>query len=147
MKDLKNILVGVDFNKKTEKLLEKAQNLAKQFNAKLWLLHVATPLPEYIGFESTANYTMADRENFVSEEKEKIALYAKEMKENGVEAEGLLLEGATIDVILEEANLLKVDLIVCGHEEHNLLYNMFFGSISSILVRKSKIPVLVYPLD
>ncbi len=147
MKDLKNILVGVDFNKKTEQLLEKAQNLAKHYNAKLWLLHVATPLPEYVGFESTTHYTVADRENFVSEEKDKIAAYAQKIKEAGVEAKGLLLEGATIDVILEEANLLNVDLIVCGHEEHNLLYNMFFGSISSALVRRSKIPVLVYPLD
>ncbi len=141
------ILVGVDFNKKTDELLEKAESLAKKYDAKLWLLHVATPLPEYVGFEVTPNYATADRQEFINAEKKRIADYADKMKKNGVDAEGLLLEGATIDVILDESNKLDVDLIVCGHQEHNFLYNMLFGSVSSSLVRKAKIPVLVYPLS
>lgn len=141
------ILVGVDFNRKTDELLNKAEKLAKKFSAKLWLLHVATPLPEYVGFEVSPHYVATDQNEFIREEKKRIAAYAQKMQDNGVDAQGLLLEGATIDVILEEAKQLNVDLIVCGHQEHNFLYNMLFGSVSASLIRKTKIPVLVYPLS
>ena len=36
---MKNILVGVDFDEKTEDLIEKVKVLAKKYGAKLWLLH------------------------------------------------------------------------------------------------------------
>jgi nucleotide-binding universal stress UspA family protein len=143
---MKNILVGLDFDDKTDLLLEKAGDLAKKFEAKLWLLHVASPLPDYAGIESIPSYSISAREKLVRDEQNTVQNYAKKLSKKGVQAEGIMLEGATIDIILNQAEKMHVDLIVCGHHEHNFLYNMIFGSVSSSLVRRSKTPVLVYPL-
>jgi nucleotide-binding universal stress UspA family protein len=59
----------------------------------------------------------------------------------------MLVQGATIEMIMEEAEKLKVDLIIAGHEEHNFLYKAFVGSVSRQIIRKSKIPVLIVPLE
>ena len=72
---------------------------------------------------------------------------SNELKEKGVTAEGLLVQGATIEMIMEESKKLNVDLIIAGHHEHSFLYNAFVGSISGQIVKKSKIPVLIIPLD
>jgi nucleotide-binding universal stress UspA family protein len=52
---MKNILVGVDFDEKTEVLIEKAQEIAKRFNAKLWLLHVVYSTFDSISSRSFRN--------------------------------------------------------------------------------------------
>jgi nucleotide-binding universal stress UspA family protein len=143
---MKNILVGVDFDEKTEVLIEKAQEIAKRFNAKLWLLHVVSPLPEYVGFDATPHYVRDDREEELERMKKRLDDYATTIVDKGVETEGIIMEGPTTDVILTESKELGVDLIVCGHHDHNLMYKMLFGSVSAAVVQKSRIPVLVFPL-
>ena len=49
--------------------------------------------------------------------------------------------------LLDEAKKLKIDLIIIGMHEHNLLYRAFLKVTSSVLIKKSKIPILVVPLD
>jgi nucleotide-binding universal stress UspA family protein len=144
--EMKNILVGVDFNEKTELLIAKAQELAERYDAKLWLLHAVAPLPDFVGFDVVTNYTNDGMETILENEQKVLEDYVNKMKLKGIDAEGILIQGATIDVIVEESQKQKVDLIVCGHHEHNFLYNIFFGSISLAVIRHSDIPVLVYPL-
>jgi nucleotide-binding universal stress UspA family protein len=143
---MKNILVGVDFDEKTEVLIENAQEVAKRFDAKLWLLHVVSPLPEYVGFDATPHYVRDDREEELERMKIKLDEYAGTIAEKGVTCEGIVMQGVTTDTILTESKELGVDLIVCGHHEHNLLYKMLFGSISAAVVQRSRIPVFVFPL-
>lgn len=143
---MKNILVGIDFDQKTEFLLEKAKDLAKKYSAKLWLLHAVPPLPEFVGFDATPHYATEYRTEEMEIERKRLENYTEIIKHDGVDAESVLLQGATINVILEESKELNVDLIICGHHEHNLLYNLFFGSVSAAIVRNSDIPVLVFPL-
>ena len=143
---MKNILIGIDFNEKTGVLIEKAMEVAKRYDAKLWLLHVTSPPPEYVGFDATPHYVRDECDGILEHEKNVLQKEAEEITQKGVKAEGILIEGATIDTIVAEANKLEVDLIICGHQEHNFMYNMLFGSVSSSLVKKSKIPVLVIPL-
>lgn len=42
---MKNILVGIEFEEQSMQILERAQELAKSFKAKLWLIHIAAPDP------------------------------------------------------------------------------------------------------
>ena len=144
---MKNILVGIDLNEKTKELIEKAQELAKKENAKLWLLHVNSPLPEYVGIDyippsSSSNVVETMKET----RRKRLTQYVNELKAQGLEVEGIFLEGPATSQILNESEKLNVDLIICGHHEHSILYNMLFGSVSASVVRNSHIPVLVYPL-
>ena len=46
-----NILVTVDFDENTNLLVNKAFELGQKFGAKVWLLHIAAPEPDFIGYK------------------------------------------------------------------------------------------------
>lgn len=143
---MKNILLGIDFHDKTETLIQKAVAFTKQINAKLWLLHVAAPDPDFIGFEAGPQFIRDERADKLWDEHKKLWNYKQEIEQQGVDAEGLLIQGATIETILEESIKLEIDVIITGYHEHNFLYNAFFGNTSIQIIKNSTIPVLVFPL-
>ena len=48
---MKNIIVPIDFSNVTDKVVANAADIATSFSAKLWLIHVAAPDPEFVGYE------------------------------------------------------------------------------------------------
>lgn len=142
---MKNILIGIDFDENTETLIQKGIELAEKFNSKLWLLHVAAPDPDFVGYEVGPQYIRDGRADELKDEHKKLFKYAEELNGKGMDTEALLVQGATIEQILDKSKELKIDLIIAGYHEHSFLYNAFFGSTSSELIRKSDIPVLVVP--
>lgn len=143
---MKNILVALDFNDGEKLLLEKAYELATAFKSKVWLLHVSAPDPDFISYEVGPQYIRDTRAEDLRKEHRQIQEYANSLKERNVDADGLLIQGATIEMVLEESEKLNIDLIITGHQEHGFLYEAFVGSVSSEIVKKSKMPVLVVPL-
>lgn len=55
--------------------------------------------------------------------------------------------GTPADELLDVAQAERADLVVVGARSHNLLYEIFLGSVAKEVVRKSKIPVLVQRLE
>ena len=51
-----NILVCIDFSDSTEKIVSTSEKLAKDVSAKLWILHVAEPEPDFVGYEVGPQY-------------------------------------------------------------------------------------------
>ncbi|WP_370390043.1 universal stress protein [uncultured Winogradskyella sp.] len=144
---MKNILVTIDFDSGEEKLLETALTMANKFSAKVWLLHVTAPDPEFVGYDVGPQYIRDFRAEELRNEHKTLQEFAKRLEQKGIDAEGLLIQGATLEMILNEAQKLKIDLIIVGYEQHNFLYEALIGSVSSKLIKKSKIPVLVVPLE
>jgi len=144
---MKNILVTVEFEEKSNLLLEMATEMALKFNAKVWLVHVAAPEPDFIGYSTGPQYIRDTLAQDLREEHRMIQGFADNMKTKGIDAEGLLVQGATTDVIVEEANKLNVDLIIIGHHKHGFIYNLFMVSTDDSLIENSNIPVLTIPLD
>lgn len=144
---MKNILVTIDFDKNEQLLIEKAFQLATPFNSKIWLMHIAVPDPDFVGYEVGPQYIRDGRAEELRKEHKLLQEYTIKLKKNGAQAEGILVQGATIEMVIEEAKKLNIDLIIAGHHEHNFLYKAFVGSVSSEIVKKSKIPVLLVPLD
>ena len=144
---MKNILVGIDFHEKTESLIQHSVDFAKKIKAKLWLLHVASPDPDFIGFEAGPQFIRDERAEKLWDEHKKLWEFTQKIEQKGVDADGLLIQGATIETILEESIKLNIDLIITGYHEHNFLYNAFFGNTCIQIIKESKIPVLVFPLD
>jgi nucleotide-binding universal stress UspA family protein len=144
---MKNILVTIDFNKNEELLIDKAFQLAESFDSKLWLMHIAAPDPDFVGYEVGPQYIRDSRASDLRKEHKLLQEYATALKKKGVESEGLLVQGATIEMIIEESKKLNVDLIIAGNHEHGFFYNAFVGRMSVKVIKKSKIPVLIVPLD
>lgn len=144
---MKNILVTVDFDKGETLLIEKAFQMANAFGSKLWLMHIAAPDPDFVGYDVGPEYIRDSRASELRKEHRQIQAYSETLKKRGVESEGLLVQGATIEMIIKESKKLNVDLIIAGHHEHGFFYKAFVGSVSAEIIKKSKIPVLIIPLD
>ncbi|MEL0456666.1 universal stress protein [Flavobacteriaceae bacterium SZ-1-7] len=144
---MKNILVSIDFDGNEQVLLDNAVMLAQKFGSKIWVLHIAAPNPDFVGYEVGPRFERDFRANQLREEHKKIQEYSDNLEQKGLHAEALLIQGATVETIMEKANDLNIDLIIAGHSDHDFLYKAFIGSVSSQIIKKSKIPVLIVPLD
>ena len=87
---MKNILVTVDFNKNEELLIDKALELAKSFDSKLWLMHIAAPDPDFVGYEVGPQYIRDSRAAEIRKEHRLLQEYTIKLKEKEVNTEGLL---------------------------------------------------------
>ncbi|CDF80402.1 universal stress protein, UspA family [Formosa agariphila KMM 3901] len=143
---MKNILVTIDFNGKEKVLLEKAYELALAFKSKLWIMHIAAPDPDFVGYGVGPDEVRNDRADELRAEHRKLQEYSKNMTDRGVDADGLLVDGATIETILKSAEKLNAELIITGHEEHGFFYRAIMGSTAEQLLEESKIPLMIVPL-
>jgi nucleotide-binding universal stress UspA family protein len=144
---MKNILVTLDLDKKESLLIDKALQLAKGFKSKIWLLHITAPDPHFVGYEAGPQHIRDNRAEELKKQRQIIQEYSSNLKQEGVSAEGIFIQGATIEMILEKSKKLNIDLIIAGHHKHGFFYKAFIGSVSSQIIKKSKIPVLIVPLD
>jgi len=49
---MRNILAAVDFSPISDLVIARASELAQAFGSALWLVHVAAPDPDFVGYES-----------------------------------------------------------------------------------------------
>lgn len=144
---MKNILVTVDFEEQVELLMDKAFELAQAFDSKIWLMHVAAPDPDFVSYSVGPQYIRDFRAEDLKKEHRQLQAYVNDLQKKGVEAEGLLIQGATTELIINESTKLDVDLIMTGHHDRSFFYNALFGSVSAQIIKKSKIPVLIVPFE
>lgn len=147
MRDIKNILVAVDFNDAVADLLGYAEGIAEKFEAKVWVLHVAEPNPDFVGYEPGPQYIRDFKAEELREEHRNLQMYCDNFLSDNIEKEALLIQGSTVEAVLEEAKKLKIDLLVVGTQEHSFLYNLLQESVSLSLLKKSHIPLLAIPIN
>lgn len=142
---MKNILVAINFDKNDQLLLDKAFELANPFNAKLWLVHIAAPEHDFVGYEVGPQHIRDIRAEELRKEHKLIQKLANTLEKKGVTTEALLIHGATVEMIIEEAKKLHADMVIVGRSKRNFFYKTFVGSISKGIIKKSTIPVLIVP--
>jgi nucleotide-binding universal stress UspA family protein len=143
---MKNILVTIDFEEKGNALIEKAAEMAAKFNAKLWLVHVAAPDPDFIGFEVGPQYVRDVLAKDLRKEHRLLQDFANQLKSKNIKAEGLLVQGTTIETIVDLTDKLSIDLIVIGKNKRGFFFKTFMVSTDESLLELSNVPVLVVPL-
>lgn len=140
------ILVAIDFSPITTLVLEKTKEIALKANASVWLTHIVAPDPDFIGYEVGPQ---TERDFIARKFHEKhIALQdlAKKLREEKVQIIPLLLQGPTVETILQEADDIDADMIIAGSHGHGMMYNIFIGSISKEILKHSSRPVLIVPV-
>ena len=141
------ILALIDFSEATNAVVAAATKLAVAVDAEVLLLHVVEPDPDFVGYEVGPQYIRDSRAAELRKEHRQLQEYANKLNKNGANTEALLVQGATIEMVIEEAKKLNIDLIITGHHEHNYLYQAFVGSVSAEIIKRSKIPVLLVPIE
>ena len=68
------------------------------------------------------------------------------MRQAGLEATALLVQGPIVETILAEAKKMKVDLLIVGSHGFGALYDLVVGSSSRGVLKDTEIPVLVVPV-
>ena len=141
-----DILVPLDFSEVTLEVIDQASLLARSLDAKLWLIHVATPEPEFIGYE-TGPQTVRDRVALeLRQEHRSTQQVAEKLRRSGLDVTALCPQGATVRTILQEAEKLDVDLIVMGSHGRGALHRALLGSVSEGVLHKATCPVMIIPV-
>lgn len=136
---MKTILVPTDFSEPAKNAIEYAVKLAKEFHMNLQLLHlfhVPIPPPMDIPVDiHTSEMIQKQKEAVLKKEAE--AIHEK----YGVKVNYSVKVNFAVDGILDE----KADLIVIGMQGANNLSDVLMGSVTTSVLRESKIPVFVIP--
>jgi nucleotide-binding universal stress UspA family protein len=139
------LLMAVDLSESTQTIVEKVEEINKEYPSKVWILHNAEPEPDFVEFKVdplAARETLAKK--FHNEHRQ-IQEIANRLRKAGLDATALLVHGATVETILKEASDLDVDMIVVGTHGRGAMYQLLVGSVSEGILRKSRYPVLVIP--
>ena len=139
------VLVAVDLSTSTEKILKTVEVVAEALSAKVWLLHVAEPDPDYVGWEAGPQTVRDMQAEEFRNQHRLIQRIADRLSGKGIDITALLIQGSTADTILEEASKMTANMIVVGSHGRGLAYQLVVGSVSEMVLRKSECPVLVVP--
>ena len=142
---MKNILVLIDFTDITDNVLNHGRLWSKSFGAKCWLMHVAAPDPEFVGYEIGPKYIRDDRSKVLQQEHRDLTAMKKTMESDGVDCEALLVQGYVNETILDEIKRLNIDVIIMGNKRHGKLYEVVVGSVGREILRNAEVPVVVVP--
>lgn len=143
---MKNLLIAIDFKENFQNLIDQGIQIAEKFNSKIWLLHIAAPDPDFVGYGVGPQYIRDSKAEEMRKEHRMLQDATAKIRTMGIQAEGLLIQGPTVETILEEAVKLKIDLIVIGRRDHGFFYKAIIGDTSSDVISDSNIPILVVPI-
>lgn len=142
---MRTILAAIDFSDVTERLLELARDMALAHGAALHLIHVEAPEPDFVGYDPGPQHV---RDNVAHEAarhfKEENAL-RNQLREQGIDAHSVVLQGPSVEKILEEAQRISADLIMVGSHGHGAVYHLLLGSVGEGVLKRATCPVLVVP--
>lgn len=140
----KNILVAVDLSQDSARILDKARNLAKQYDAELSMVHVIEPIAVGYAVEVTSVDIEGLHEEVTKQAKSSLAEMGKNI---GIPEHRLhTVLGQPAREIRELAKKIEADLIIMGgHGRHG--WELLFGSTSSSVTHGAGCDLLIVHID
>jgi len=136
MLPFKTILFATDFSPASKVAFEVAGALARDYRARLIVVHVIEPVQ--LGFSEFNAYVGPDEDKGVAMG----LLQAIRSPAPTVTIEHRLLEGNAANVIVESAEETGADLIVMGTHGRSGLSRLVMGSVAEEVLRRAPCPVL-----
>ena len=143
---MKTIIVAVDFSNITSILIDKTAEMAKYQKARVYIIHVAAPDPEFIGYKVGPIHERASRASELKKEKKALEQLAERLRELGVDAIPLLIQGATSELILNETQSLGAGLLIMGTHGHGVAVTALLGSTSHQVIKTCFLSYFTDPL-
>lgn len=138
----RTILLATDLSARSDRALDRAVQLARQWSSKLLIVHALEKppagAPGWTQFEETPSWRRpADPAQMVVEQIRRDA--QSEVKDLDVR----VVDGEPADVVMQTAERERADLIVVGTARSETFGRMMLGKTIEQLVRKSPVSVLV----
>jgi nucleotide-binding universal stress UspA family protein len=141
-----NILIALDLSDACSKIVDCARTLLVNApSPKVWVVHVADPDPEFVGYEAGPQSVRDAVAHRFHQEHRSLQEWAEKLRAGQVDCTALLVQGSYAEAILREAEKLKADVIVVGSHGKGMARQLLLGSASEEVIRRSGIPVLVVP--
>jgi nucleotide-binding universal stress UspA family protein len=136
--DIRHILFPADFSACCQAAFRYAQALARDYEARLLVLHAATP-PAFLSYGELekALHRPADYQGQLTEQLQRLYAVASPLV-----AEYLVVVGDPATEILKAARGSSCDLIVMGTEGRTGLGRLVMGSVAEQIVRSAACPVM-----
>jgi nucleotide-binding universal stress UspA family protein len=142
---MRQVLAALDFSPLGDEVVAFAAGLAQACGAELTLLHVAAPDPAFVGYEVGPQHVRDQRAGELRSEHRRLEELGETLRGRGLHARALLVQGATVETILAEAERRGADLIVVGAHRRGRLSKVLLGSVSEALLRRAPCPVAILP--
>lgn len=138
MKEIKSILVPVDFSANSKKVLDSAEYITAKFGADLFVVFVVQSLDDYSGFFIPHMPVAKFEEEMVQGAERKMESFLAGKKV----VEAKVLSGDVGEEILGYADQKGIDLIIMGTHGYKGLERIMFGSIAERVVKSAPCPVM-----
>jgi len=155
--DITKILIGIDESKYADHAAAYGFNLARKFNASVGIVTIIEPIPAAISpmndatfglpFEGAAEATSVDMINTQNNAADSLLNRIVQKYGEGLEVTRYTDYGPSSDGIVSCGATFGADLIVIGTHHRSGFDRLLMGSVAEHVVRDSKVPVLVVPLN
>jgi nucleotide-binding universal stress UspA family protein len=136
MLPIQTILYPTDFSPRSEPIFRLAHALARDYQARLVVLHVLPP--PAVTYGQTLTERAVESERQTAQE----LMRRLEVPDSKVPVEHRLEEGDPAGVILEVAKQLRCDLIIMGTHGRSGVARLLMGSVAEDVSRKAGCPVI-----
>lgn len=141
---IKNILLPTDFSKISLTAAEYAVELAKEYNAKLHILHVLEKTPPILAIRSLDLSREKIIESIDADAQSQMDHCIKSIKRPAdIEIIPVIRKGIDYEEIIKYSKEKKIDIIVIATHGRTGILHTLLGSVAEKVIRYSKIPVLV----
>lgn len=142
LKDVKKILVPIDFSDNSQKVFEAATNVAIKFGAELLSIFVVQSFEDYSGFFVPHMPVLQFQEEMQGSAEKKMAAFLEANLPAGLVGSGKVVVGDVGEEIVAFAAREKIDMIVMGTHGYKGLERVLFGSVAEQVVKTAACPVL-----
>ncbi len=136
--DFSRILLGTDGSRDTARATARALDLARAYGGSVRVVSVVDTPSDYHLWNNVIEEMTKQCRTFVDH-------VAKEAEPLGVAVETGVLQGDTVDSLLEEAERISAKLIVLGTHGRTGLRRLLMGGVASGVLRQNRFPILVSP--
>jgi nucleotide-binding universal stress UspA family protein len=144
---LKNILLALDLKENDTELVKQALAMASKFSSKVWLIHIAAPDPDFVGYGVGPKYIRDARADTLKTEHKQLQQHMLHFEKESIACEALLIAGPTVETLAQEVKKLAVDLLIIGNKRHGFLYETFVGNTTKQIIEELAIPLLLVPIQ
>ncbi len=138
----KKILLTTDFSEISARAVIHAISIVKKYKSKLYILHVLEPIlspAEYSWAGIQIDDIEANRQEYAEK---KLMEWCETHLPEDIATRLLIRKGTAIFEILSAIKEHEIDLVVVATHGHSGLSQVFFGSTTEKILKRSPVPVL-----
>ncbi len=142
LKNVKKILVPVDFSDNSQKVFMAAVNVAEKFGAEIVCIFVVQSFEDYSGFFVPHMPVVQFQEEMQVSAQKKMSDFLEDNLPDGLAGSSKVVVGDVGEEIVAFAAQEKIDMIVMGTHGYKGLERVLFGSVAEQVVKTASCPVL-----